>query len=319
MDRSPPLPWTNIAKLIALSLPAVVIVVPTDLPPPSGIIGFMTGFLACLYGSYRWAFAAIAIAIAAAFLSMISAALSPFGATYGVAILLCLIAAGSWRRGGRPAMIFAAFGWVFLLFSPQADIFSQILLTLVFGLSGVWGIFAARQLAVSGVMAPKAEGQMAPSLVSVFVVSGGFLVTLALTEWFTISRPYWVPFIYLHVVATTGLLRKSPILRRMAGVLIGAAVAFALIAAGGPFILHILAAVGAFALSLRLLTTRPLISRALTTTAIVLIVFATDESALSSRLLAEVSAVIILLIVAAVLGFVTPRAPSSVSDTKTQT
>lgn len=308
MDRPPALPWIQIAKLMALSLPALLVVIPTDLPPPSGILGFTTGFMACLYGSNRWALAAVTTAIAAALLSSLSMALSPVAAMYGVGLLLCLLAAGSWRQGGRPAMVFAAIGWVFLLLSPQADLTGEIVLALVFGLSGVWGIFAARHLGVSGLMVPKADGRAPPSLATFVAVSGGFLVTLALTQWFEISRPYWIPFIYLHVVATTGLSRKSPIMWRMAGVVIGAAGAFALIHLGGPTVLYTLAATGAFALALRLLMMRPLVSRALTTAAIILIVYATDQSAVSARLLAEGSAVFVLLIVAAILGFVAPRA-----------
>ncbi|MEM1286703.1 MAG: hypothetical protein AAGH43_15060, partial [Pseudomonadota bacterium] len=77
------LPWRQIAKLAVLSVPATLIVVPFDVPQPTGLVGFMTGFLASLYGRSLWAFGALAVAMVAASLSFAGLSFSPVGAVYG--------------------------------------------------------------------------------------------------------------------------------------------------------------------------------------------------------------------------------------------
>lgn len=309
------LPWRQIAKLAVLSVPATLIVVPFDVPQPTGLVGFMTGFLASLYGRYLWAFGALAVAIVAASLSFAGLSFSPVGAVYGVALLLCVLVALAMRHGGRAAMVFAAFGWVFLLFSSPSDVTNLGVLLGLFGLSGVWGIIATRQLRIAGMMAPAPDAHRSPYLTGALATGAGFLVTIALADSLPISRPYWIPFVYLQVVATTDLSRTHIILRRMFGALIGAAGAFALMAIGVPVIVQMLVALMAFAFALRHLMSLPMLSRALTTMSVILIVLATDDSALSARLLAEVSAAAILLVVALILGLRKPPAKTEGAST----
>lgn len=262
----------------------------------------MTGLLACLFGGHRWALAALVTAVTAAAVSFASMPITPLGSVYFVAILLCLGAALTKQRGGYPAMVYAPFGWTFLLLCMPPDEASLGAIFILYGIGGIWGVFVAWHLGVANLMARPTVMLNAPSFVGVTTITTGFLVTLALADLVEISRPYWIPFVYLQVVATTNLTQTGTIFRRMTGVFLGTCGAFALTLTGSHIALQGLISLAAFAIALRLMRSHPLTSRSLTTAAIILVVFASDDSAVSARLLAELSAAGVLLIVAVVMS-----------------
>ncbi|MEM7074886.1 MAG: FUSC family protein [Pseudomonadota bacterium] len=311
MSSKPFIPWIRIAYLGALSVLPALIVVPLGVEQPTGLIGFTAGFLACLYAGWRWALIAIATAVAAHLLSTAAMHADIPGGLYGVGSVLALATILATPKGGLSALAFAAFGWVFLVFSTTSDQDRHILTLLAFAASGGWGVVAARWLSVGGMMAPGVRDRRMPSLWLAVVTSLGFLATLYLAESLTLSRPYWVPFVYLSIIATTGLTQARAILRRMIGASLGALLVFGLAGLNLPFEVEIALAMTGFAMSLRITIAYPVISRALLTASIVLMLFASEPGALGSRLLAEFAATGMLLVIAGGISLVAHRVQSA--------
>ena len=85
-SRIPLVPWRKIAGLALLSAPPVVLAIILGIAPAAAAVGFMTGFLAALVGGSRWTAVAIAVAVAASFVT----GLLPDWGIYGVGLAFCV-------------------------------------------------------------------------------------------------------------------------------------------------------------------------------------------------------------------------------------
>lgn len=293
------MPWSKIAGLLALSVPPVVLAASLALPPASAIVGFLTGFLASVMGGPGWALAAVILAV----LAYIATMAIP-SASYGIAVLLILASALAAPRGGRRALTYAALGWVFL--DMAADQNGELSGIVLFPIAGVWAIAAARWLDVSGLASPDAAARRTIGALPVVITTIGFLASLIVAETLPLERPYWVPFVFLQIIAVVDSDMPRRAMERMAGAILGVSAVVFLSTLNLPQALELsLAALGLVA-GLRTLTTYPLASKTLITSAIILFLSARGEDEAGARLLAELAGVGVLLAVAGLAAIVEP-------------
>ncbi|MEM0949441.1 MAG: FUSC family protein [Pseudomonadota bacterium] len=300
-NLSPPfVPWGKIAALAALSAPPVLLAYALGMPHAAAVIGFATGFLATLAGGVTWAGAATLAAALAYGLAI----LLPGEGYYITGLALCALSLGSVRFGGGRAMTYSAVGWVFLTlydFGSSPDHWALG----VFVIAALWAIPSAWWLGVSGLTAPKPPFVSVRAQIAV-VITAGFMATLMLADLIDMPRPYWVPFVFLHVVAATGLGATLPALRRLLGAVLGVTAIAVFLPDGTPAAVMLILAAVALTIALRVLPAFPVVARALTTAGILLVLLPTEDRIADARLLAEILGTLVLCITTVLVWILSP-------------
>lgn len=275
------------------------------LPYLAVLFGFLTSFMSSIFADRRWALAAPAISLAGYALF----ALIPAGGLYVVGALMAVLGVIAAPYGGGRVGAFAALGWAFLVLTYPNDVGGVTLI--VFALAGGWGVAVAGFVGLAGLSrARPVEAVRAPVVLSA-VLALGFVLTLWLAQTLPLARPYWVPLIFLQVLGTSGLDTAQVSWRRMNGALVGALIALAVLAADPPPGVELALASIAFVIALRITLAYPLASRAFTTAAILWALAGVDQEGAQTRILAEVVAVGVLLIVAGTLSIIQLRLDAS--------
>lgn len=227
-----------------------------------------------------------------------------FDRNYGCFFVGALLAIGSMlalRQAGARAVGYAAFGWSYLVFSEATHPDASTMTYYVFG--ALWGVTSARLVGIEALMAPKGPDLELPPFAVRCAIVIGFLASLVLAMFLPIERTYWVPFVYLSVLIANGTNGLSMSLSRMIGVVLGVTGVLLLSWLEPPRWFEFGLATVGFVLAMRIILAFPILSRACMTAAIVLMLISVEPDVASSRLLAEVVSVLVLMLLAGSVSF----------------
>ncbi|MCG7521762.1 FUSC family protein [Ruegeria sp. Ofav3-42] len=234
--------------------------------------------------------------------------ITAFIGSTGVFVVGALLAIGSMlalRHAGARAIGYAVFGWSYLVFSDATQLDAITIGYYVIG--ALWGVISAQFVGINSMMKPKGPDLVPPPFAVSAAIVVGFSASLVLAMFLPIQRPYWVPFVYLSVLITNGPNGLRMSLSRMAGVVLGVASVLVLSWFEPPRWLEFGLAVFGFIAAIRVILAFPVLSRGCLTAAIILMLISVEPDATSSRLLAEVISVVLLLLLSAAIGFLSPK------------
>lgn len=305
------LPWKIIAILAAAALPLMGLALLTGASPAQPLIGFISGLLACLAVNRRWAFAAPVISVLA-YLAMLLLPLPAPAAICAMALILSGLMVAGVRIGAAQALGQATFGWVYLSLVPGMT--PDPWLMTLFVLGGVAGTGTAIALGVESFRRTAVPGTSGAGVGVFLALGAGFVFSIAAALALDLPQGYWIPFVFLQVAMAADTRHPAIALQRISGAVLGIALAGLIADTVSLSGLRLLVVAAATAWGLRVLPVRPVLSRALMTGAVVVLLAQPgDHSAAEHRLLAEVLGVLSVLLGSAlyvVLAYLGARMPS---------
>jgi Fusaric acid resistance protein-like len=287
--NNPPLvPWLMIAGVVVSAILAPLVATSFGIQPAFALVGFMTGAMACIFGDRKWAVIAILIAVIG------------FGVLVpGNSLSLCLIGLEltilvtlSAPLGKSRAMANAAFGWVFLaFFTPETTQAADIA---VFAASGIWGAIAAVLLRLEGIQGGDPEPISAHLLIAFLGLSAGFLTTILFAQKLGDDHAYWVPFVFIQLAVSAGGRTFLKAFERVGGAILGVFAVTLFAEFFTEYRIDVALALVCLVFGLRRLAANAILSRALMTAA-VLLLLDPSRTPVESRLKAELIGAAILL------------------------